>query len=109
MENDITTNSGMLGKYINTYGWSDVNPLGKIVGIKGKTQLIMARVTAVRDESVKMNFIPGGFSAHCSNNHEQKWIYTVDESDTFTVRVSKSFLKRNRIQDSPLYFYDFNF
>jgi hypothetical protein len=109
MANTISTNPEMVGKYINTYLWSDVNPLGKIMGIKGKTQLILARVHATRDESVKMEFIPGGFSAHCTNNHSQKWIYSVDEADTFTVRISKSFLQRNRIEDSPYHFYDFNF
>jgi len=109
MANSVTTNSDMVGKYINTYLWSDVNPLGKIIGVKSKTQLILARVNVTRDESVKMEFIPGGFSAHCANNHAQKWIYSVDESDTFTVRISKGFLKRNRIDDNPYHFYDFNF
>jgi hypothetical protein len=33
----------------------------------------------------------------------------VDEKDTFTVRLSKSFLRRNRIEDKPYHFYDFNF
>ncbi len=106
MEN---SNKELIGKYINTYLWSDVNPLGKIVGVKGKSTLILARVNYKRDESVKMDFVPGGFSAHCTNNHSQKWLYTVDETDTFTVRLSKTFLKRNRIQDNPYHFYDFNF
>ena len=109
MANSISTNSEMVGKFINEYLWSDVNPRGKIVGVKSKTQLILARVHVTRDESTQMNFIPGGFSAHCTNNHAQKWIYTVDESDTFTVRISKSFLRRNRIEENPYHFYDFNF
>jgi hypothetical protein len=105
----METNKDLIGKYINTYLWTDVNPLGKIVGIKGKTGVVLARVHCERDESVQMNFIPGGFSAHCTNNYSQKWIYTVDENDTFTVRLGKGFLKRNRIQDAPYHFYDYNF
>jgi len=106
---ETTVNPSLIGKYINTYLWSDVNPLGKIIGIKGKSTLILARVNYKRDESVQMDFIPGGFSAHCTNNHAQKWIYSVDESDTFTVRLSKIFLRRNRIAEAPYHFYDFNF
>jgi hypothetical protein len=110
MENTQTSATpSLIGKFINEYLWTDVNPLGKIIGVKGKSTLIMARVHCKRDESVEMNFIPGGFSAHCTNNYAQKWIYTVDEKDTFTVRLSKSFLRRNRIQDAPYHFYDFNF
>jgi hypothetical protein len=104
-----TAEPSLIGKYINEYLWSDVNPVGKIIGVKGKSTLILARVGYTRDETVKMEFIPGGFSAHCVNNHSQKWIYSVDEKDTFTVRLSKSFLRRNRIEDKPYHFYDFNF
>jgi len=109
MENQTAANSSLIGKYINEYLWSDVNPLGKIIGVKGKSTLILARVNYTRDESVKMEFIPGGFSAHCTNNHTQKWIYSVDDTDVFTVRLSKTFLRRNRIEESPYHFYDFNF
>ncbi len=109
MEKEIMVNSELIGKYINHYMWSDVEPLGKIVGVKGKSTLILARVSYKRDESVTMNFIQGGFAGHCANNHSQKWLYTVDEKDTFTVRLGKGFLKRNRIQDAPYHFYDYNF
>jgi hypothetical protein len=110
MENMVTVaNPSLIGKFINEYLWSDVEPVGKIIGVKGKSTLIMARVNYTRDESVQMEFIPGGFSAHCPTNYAQKWIYTVNESDTFTVRLSKSFLKRNKIQDTPYHFYDYNF
>lgn len=104
-----TTNSHLIGKYINQYLWTDVQPLGKIVGVKGKATLILARVSCTQDESVKMEFIPGGFAGHCVNNREQKWIYEVDESSTFPVRLSKSLLRRCRIEDGPYNFFDFNF
>ena len=106
---ETTATPSLIGKYINRYLWSDVIPVGKIIGIKGKSTLIMARVNYTRDESVKMNFIPGGFSAHCTNNYAQEWIYTVDETDTFTVRLSNLFLRQCKIDEKPIHFYDFNF
>jgi len=36
----------LIGKYINQYLWSDVNPVGKIVGVKGKTKVIIQPVVA---------------------------------------------------------------
>ena len=99
----------MIGKYINEYLWTDVNPIGKIVGIVGKTGLILQRVIATRDESVKMNYIPGGFSAHCTNNYAQKWNFSVDETETFKIRLSKGMLRRRKIEEHPRCFYDYNF
>jgi len=109
MEKETLANNELIGQYINHYMWSDVEPLGKIIGVKGKSTVILARVSYTRDESVEMNFIRGGFAGHCTNNHSQKWLYTVNEKDTFTVRLGKAFLKRNRIQDAPYHFYDYNF
>lgn len=109
MVKETLVNIELIGKYINHYMWSDVEPLGKIVGVKGKSTVVLARVSYERDESVNINFIQGGFAGHCTNNHSQKWLYTVNEKDTFTVRLGKAFLKRNRIQDTPYHFYDYNF
>jgi hypothetical protein len=110
--NEVALNedlASVVGKFINTYMWSDIKPMGKIIGTKGKATLILARVVCERDKSVEMEFSVGGFSAHCENNHAQKWLYSVVETQTFEVRISKSFLKRNCIEDSPYNFYDYNF
>lgn len=108
MANTIHVTEDMIGKYLNQHLYTDVNPIGKIVGIKGKTGLLVQRVTATRDESVKLEFHVGGFSAHCSNQHAQKWIFT-EEEDIIHVRISKAYLRMNKIHDKPLCFYDYNF
>lgn len=33
-------------KYLNRYGYSDINPIGKIIGVKGKATFIVKRVVA---------------------------------------------------------------
>jgi len=99
----------MIGKYLNYYGWSDVHPMGKIIGVRKSSILVLAHVSAVRDENVKMEYIPGGFAGHCVNNHQQKWIFTVDESQTTEVRLSAKLLKNHKIENFPNSFYDYNF
>lgn len=107
MKNKIYTDPSMIGKYLNRYGWSDIDPIGKIIGIKSKTQLIVQKVEA-GENLTKMNFIPGGFFAHCDNQHAQTYNLTETE-EQFTFRISKSSLKNVRIQDAPVKFYDYNF
>lgn len=102
-------------KYANHIGWSDVNPFEVIKVISDKT-IEVREMEAVRDESVKMEFIPGGFSAHCTNQSDQKWIITSDESNP-VIRIRLSVKKgwRDRtgrrfvLQDEPVKFYDYNF
>jgi hypothetical protein len=100
----------LIGKYVNQVLWSDVNPIGKIVAIKSKTKLVLARVEAIANVT-KMQFEPGGFSAHCSNNNAQKWLYAVDENDLFEVSYSWTNFKKSfyRVENAPYKFYDFNF
>lgn len=105
------TNESLVGKYINEILYSDINPVGKIIGTRGRTVLIVARVTEERDDSVKMKFIIGGFAGHCVNQEEQKWKFTVNEEDTFEMRWTPGKLKigYNRICDEPRKYYDYNF
>ncbi|HRW21024.1 MAG TPA: hypothetical protein P5509_03545 [Bacteroidales bacterium] len=107
----FTKNSELIGKYINRHLYTDVNPVGKVIGTRGKTILIIARVTAERDESFKPEIIPGGFAGHCTNNYSQKWKFTVHEDDTFEIRWTPGKLKKgyNRISENPRHFYDYNF
>ncbi len=105
----LTATSELIGKYINRRLWTDVVPEGMVVGIKGKTTLILAHVHVERNEDIKMNFIPGGFSAHCTNNYAQEWIFTVDKSNLREFKFTKGNMHRCSIEDSPRYFYDFNF
>ena len=64
--------------YANEYGYSDVNPFEIVRRVSDKTLEIRA-MKAVRDDSVKLEFHVGGFSAHCSNQRQQKWFITSNE------------------------------
>jgi len=129
--------------YFNEYLWigvehdglywhSDVNPI-EIVGVKGNT--IEIRRMKIGDNKTKMEFIPGGFSAHCLNNSSQDWeIESNPDSPVEKARIIKIFeynrkqydpdtkgykdvkeysIIRNgltyRFSDKPCYYYDFNF
>lgn len=103
----FTATEDMIGKYINEVLYSDVNPIGKIVGIKSKTILYVQPIVAVENKT-KMNFIPGGFSAHCTNNYSQEWIFE-EQGDVIEVKMTVGKYDYKRISDSPRKFYDYNF
>ena len=102
-------------KYANQIGYTDVHPFEVVRIVSDKTVEVRA-MEAVRDDSVKLDFIPGVFSAHCANQSEQKWIITSDESNpVFRVRLSKNrgwqdkYGQRFSMADAPRKFYDYNF
>jgi hypothetical protein len=102
-------------KYANHHGYSDVNPFEVVKVISDKT-IEVREMNAERDDSVKMEFHVGGFSAHCSNQRDQKWFITSDESaPVIRIRLSKNrgwqdkHGRRFVLADSPLKFYDYNF
>jgi len=102
-----------VGDYLNHLGYSDVNPY-KIVEItkSGKTCYVQ-EVEAERDPNWKPNFVPGGFSAHCTNNHDQKWVYGKLLPGRMAVRKVKvgwkSAYGRHSLSSNPLKHYDYNF
>lgn len=104
----VVTNA-LIGKYINQFGYSDVNPVGKIIGIKGKTKVLIQPVKA-GPNTVKMEFVTGGFAGHCYNQQSQEYEFA-EEGVPFEAPISNSSLKdrRWRIGDSPHKFYDYNF
>lgn len=106
----VEVNPDMIGKYVNRHLYSDIIPSGKIIGISGKHTLILAKVHHELDPNWKPETVIGGFSGITLNNHSQSYTYTVDESDTFKIRWSQKAIKSGiRIEDSPIYFYDYNF
>lgn len=103
-------------KYANCYGYTDVNPF-EITKVVSDLTLEVRAMRAERDESVKLNHVPGGFFAHCSNQRDQKWFIT---SDNFArverIRYSKAkgrwqnaYGSRFQLADIPRKFYDYNF
>lgn len=101
--------SELIGKYINQCLYSDVNPVGKIVGIKGKTKVMIQPVEAGENKT-KMEWVSGGFAGHCVNQYEQSYDFT-EVGEVFEVSLSNSSLKRRmwRIHNNPCKYYDFNF
>ncbi len=107
--NKLELTPELIGKYINQVLWSDVDPIGKIVGIKGKSKVLIQPVVAGENKA-KMEFVPGGFSAVCINQYNQSYEFT-EVGEVFEASLSNSSMKKNfwRISDSPRKFYDYNF
>ena len=101
-------------QYANHIAYSDVNPFEVVRTVSGKT-IEVREMSATEDDSVKMDFHVGGFSAHCSNQRQQKWFITSDETaQVIRIRLGKDGWKdkhgrRFKLNDQPVKFYDYNF
>ena len=109
----LTATPDMVGKYINQCLWSDVNPIGKIIGIKGKSTLICIKVSASENLTPmsELGFEAGGFVGHYHNQRAQRYEYTEHLDDIFEIRYSNAMRKKMfyRIHDNPSKFYNYNF
>ena len=102
----FTATEDIIGKYINQHLYTDINPIGKIVGIKSKTIILLQPIIATKNKT-KMEFITGGFAAHCVNQQSQDWVYEeYGEVREFKIAAND---KCNRISDTPIHYYDYNF
>lgn len=101
-------------QYANHHMYSDVDPYEIVRVISDKT-IEIREMKAERDNSVKLEFHVGGFSAHCSNQSQQKWIITSDETAQIKrIRLGKRGWKdahggRYSLADKPRKFHDYNF
>jgi len=102
-------------KYANHYGHTDVNPYEVVRVVSDKT-IDVREMDAERDESVKLEWVAGGYSGHCINQHSQKWhIKSNTDGHIVRLRLSKSGLwkdkhgRKFRLNDHPVKFYDYNF
>lgn len=91
--------------YSQKYPWVEIRRTEKTV--------TLAKVNIKPDPDWKPEMHAGGFSAHCSNQSDQTWLYAgVDESNTRVVRMTKRgwasqgtrFLEHQAIE-----FYDYGF
>jgi len=100
--------------YANHHMHTDVDPYQIVKVISDKTLEIRA-MNAVKDNSVELTFHVGGYSAHCSNQRQQKWIITSDDTaPILRIRLGKNGWKdkygnRFSLSDTPRKFYDYNF
>lgn len=103
-----------MNQFANHYSFSDVEPYEVVRVISDKT-IEVREMDAERDDSVKLNFFVGGFSAHCANQHDQRWNITSNPSNSVVrIRLGKQGWKdahgrKFRLSDKPAKFYDYNF
>ena len=102
-------------KYANHFGYSDINPF-EIVRFVSEKTIEIREMKSEKDPSYKPEFIPGGFSVHCVNQHAQKWIITSDESaPVIRIRLSKNkgwqdaHGRKFDLSEKPIKYYDYNF
>lgn len=102
-------------QYAVHIGYTDRDPYEVVRVISNKT-IEVREMDAERDESVKLEFHVGGFSAHCSNQRDQKWHITSNSKNP-VIRLRLSRIKgwqdkhgrRFALADRPIKFYDYNF
>ena len=100
--------------YANRYGYSDTFPFEVVRKVSDKTLEIRA-MNYERDPSFTPEMIPGGFCAHTTNQNEQKWIITSDETaPVIRIRLGKNGWRcangnTHVLSDKPIRFYDYNF
>jgi len=93
--------------------WSDRHA-GTIIKVTKRT-IVIRRDKAILDPNFKPNYIPGGFSVHCTNSHDQKWSYEPDEDgDLTTLYWSEKYRQYGRpgnltASKGRHEYYDYNF
>ena len=99
--------------YANHIGYSDVNPYEIIKVISNKT-LVIREMDAKENEGFVIDFTPGGFCGHVSNQPD--WVITSNESNpTLRIRLHKSNVwkdrggRKFRLSEQPCKYYDYNF
>lgn len=88
----------------------------EVVRVVTDKTIEVRQLRATRDENDMLEFHVGGFSAHCSNQSEQKWTFEQDV-DAPVIRIRKKkygecYTCKGRtfvLADEPYEFYDFNF
>ena len=104
------TPADFVGMYVNHHMFTDAHPVGVIVGTYGKTGIIVQPVSCT-ELNWQPEFHAGGFSAHCSNNYDQRWAFTVDTSrKPIKMRLTRSMAEcGDRVNTRPVRFHDNNF
>jgi hypothetical protein len=110
-----------VGDGVSLKMWSDINP-GTIVKVaKNGKEIHVQHDKATRDRSFKPEIVPGGFSGHCVNQHDQKWIIEPDPEGPIEIHTLRTWrgIKvwtakggtpngRNSVSPGRYKFYDYN-
>ena len=101
--------------YANHYGYGDINPYEIVRRVSDKT-IAVRKMDAERDPEWTPEFHVGVFSAHCTNQREQRWNITSNpENRVIRIRLSKSGVwkdargRKFALSEQPVKFYDYNF
>lgn len=100
-------------QYANHLGYSDIDPY-EIVSRTAKT-ITIREMDAEMDPTWRPTYIPGGFSAICINQHDQRWIIKSNpDRPTIKAYLRKdgrywSALGPHGLSEFPMKYYDFNF
>ena len=101
--------------HANHFGYSDINPF-EIVRVVSEKTIEIREMDSERDDSVKMEWVVGGFAGHCTNQRDQKWHITSNDTYPITrIRLSKNgdwkdkHGRRFGLDIEPTRFYDYNF
>jgi len=104
-----------VGAYANRRLWTDVDPY-EIVRVVSDRCLEVRAMETEPDLTWQREVIPGGFTGHTTNNHEQRWVYRrCPEGQTLRIRKHKNGQwydahgDRYSIAAQPVKHYDFNF
>ena len=99
-----------MASYANMIGYSDVTPFEVVRAISAKT-LEIREMAYEPDTSVKLEFHPGGFVGHFSNQRAQRWHITSDATrSVIRIRLNKDGWRDRHGQkyvlgDKPVRFY----
>lgn len=99
-------------KFANHKMWTDVEPYEVIRVISDKC--VEIRPMSTKQIEFPKEFHIGGFSAHCSDQHRQKYEYTSNPTaPTMKIRKGKkgwaAGSMKFKMSDAPVKFYDYNF
>lgn len=100
-----------VGDHAHICHYSDISP---VTVVKRTAKTITVRYdNAKLDSNWKPEFVVGGFSAHCINNDDQKWIITENpngKTETFRLRnVGWRNSANEKLYPEWMKHYDYNF
>lgn len=97
--------------YFTEYGYSQSYPWAEIA--RTAATVTLARVEVSPDPAWKPEMIPGGFAAHCTNQHDQTWLFArINPDVTKVIRKTKKGWARKGTpfeEGVAREFYDYNF
>lgn len=112
MGNEANKIEAKVGLFANHFGYSDIEPF-EIIEMVGTKTILIREMEA--EQLTKPEFVAGGFSAHCTNQHEIKWKITPKpDGAVLKARLHKdgyyhSNIGKHYIANEPRKFYDYNF